>query len=861
MLSKKIVNRAVAFALAAMSTVTGAVSLGDLAVQSRPGEPMEATLQIEDLDLSISPLLVRVAPPSSYLRAGIAWPQEVQTLHLERDKSSASVRVRLVSDEPMKFQSFPLLIELNAGGKVSVRNYQIVAMKDRFEVLEGTVAPSPMGELAQKADAAQMKSGMPVAAQTKKAPAVSSAVAQTAPVSEKTVKSAGDVEKAEKVQTAEKMEKAAAGAAAKTGSAAQKAAETAVEKTVEKASAAKQAGKTAVARKHRAPEIVREYVALNGFDATEPFHVQHHMTLWSVAKLYWPSYRGSTLEQLLVGFRNRNPAAFEKGDPDVLLTGSTLVPPSEEDVFAIDAIKAFHEIHGERTAVPLPTQNLIDAQKISNALAGSVADAQDRERSAGKGEKDIARAGRDTLESGKTLMAESAETMDKVTEPAPGKTEAKEAATEGMSAGEQTPGRDDLGDGVTHDDAADAMTGQIAQGKSVEEAKSLAQEAAEAKPLSAEKPAVETPQAEAGKLSAVEALTEAAQKVGNLNEVVAAAEKETAPAEPTAEAMKGAETLSVEAADKARAAQMPSDEEKARAAVAGMKSDMKALEAQDGAEKAADAPGAAADAKAGAGMSDAKRTDPQKTAEPESLSPAWWGAIVLVLIFLAGWFFKTRHREEAPEEDEAKKGVVLQKDVKPSTPAQLKAVEKTVDEAVKNGTTAGAMGVGSMAYSEELQKELAAEGSAAAQTAGGKLSPAAGRHASTQPWLEGDEEMPPVDPEATLSEEELKAQTARTGELISGVSLNLEDGEKDANDAKAAPKPAKPQVIAAVNNKEQALQAALEAKYNLAKSFVTMGALNEALELLEEVRQRGNPELKARAAELAATIPVQPRRK
>ncbi|GEM_PF-224231 len=860
MLSKKIVNRAVAFALAAMSTVTGAVSLGDLAVQSRPGEPMEATLQIEDLDLSISPLLVRVAPPSSYLRAGIAWPQEVQTLHLERDKSSASVRVRLVSDEPMKFQSFPLLIELNAGGKVSVRNYQIVAMKDRFEVLEGTVAPSPTGALAQKADAARMTSGMPAAAETKTAKAQSGAKAQTASASEKTVKSAGKVEKAEKVQTPEKMEKAAARAAAVTESAAQKAAETAVEKTVEKASAAKQAGKAA-ARKHRAPEIVREYVALNGFDATEPFRVQHHMTLWSVAKLYWPSYRGSTLEQLLVAFRNRNPAAFEKGDPDVLLTGSTLVPPGEEDVFAIDAMTAFREIHGERTAVPPPTQNLIDAQKISNALAGSVADAQDRERSAGHGEKDIERAGRETLESGKTLMAESAETMDKVTEPAPGKTPEDEASDKEKPAAAQTPGRDDLGDGVAHDDAADAMTGQIAQGKSVEEAKSLAQEAAEAKPLSAEKPAVETPQAEAGKLSAVEALTEAAQKAGNLNEVVAAAEKEAAPAEPTAEAMKRAETLSVEAADKAAGAQMPSDEEKARAAVAGMKSDMKALEAQDGAEKAADALGAAADAKAGAGMSDAKRAAPQKAAEPESLSPAWWGAIVLVLIFLAGWFFKTRHREEAPEEGEAKKGVVLQKDVKPSTPAQLKAVEKTVDEAVKNGTTAGAMGVGSMAYSEELQKELAAEGSAAAQTAGGKLSPAAGRHASTQPWLEGDEEMPPVDPEATLSEEELKAQTARTGELISGVSLNLEDGEKDAKDAKAAPKPAKPQVIAAVNNKEQALQAALEAKYNLAKSFVTMGALNEALELLEEVRQRGNPELKARAAELAATIPVQPRRK
>ena len=44
----------------------------------------------------------------------------------------------------------------------------------------------------------------------------------------------------------------------------------------------------------------------------------------------------------------------------------------------------------------------------------------------------------------------------------------------------------------------------------------------------------------------------------------------------------------------------------------------------------------------------------------------------------------------------AKKGqgvVAFQRDVAPAGEAQLKAVEATVDEAVKNGTTAGAMGV------------------------------------------------------------------------------------------------------------------------------------------------------------------------
>ena len=51
MRSNKLLNRAIALALTTMSTLACAVSLGDLTVKSRPGEPMQATLQIEDLDL------------------------------------------------------------------------------------------------------------------------------------------------------------------------------------------------------------------------------------------------------------------------------------------------------------------------------------------------------------------------------------------------------------------------------------------------------------------------------------------------------------------------------------------------------------------------------------------------------------------------------------------------------------------------------------------------------------------------------------------------------------------------------------------------------------------------------------------
>ena len=159
---------------------------------------------------------------------------------------------------------------------------------------------------------------------------------------------------------------------------------------------------------------------------------------------------------------------------------------------------------------------------------------------------------------------------------------------------------------------------------------------------------------------------------------------------------------------------------------------------------------------------------------------------------------------------------------------------KTVDEAVKNGTTAGAMGVGSMAYSEALQKELK-------------------EAKADQPWLDpNDEELPPIDEE--LSSAATAEQSEKAGQVIKSVSLDLDEGEEEEEAGAKDEKGAKEN--APVSNKELALQAALEAKYNLAKSFVGIGALNEALELLDEVRRRGTPEQRERAAELAATIPI-----
>lgn len=703
MRSNKLLNRAIALALTTMSTLACAVSLGDLTVQSRPGEPMQATLQIEDLDLTISPLLVRVAPPSTYLRVGVPWAQPVQDLQLVRDGSQSTIQIKVVGTNPLSVQSFPLLIELNAGGKVSVRNYQIVARDGHFEVLEGAVAPAV-------GTSHPMLSGAPEVQGAKSAPAE-----------------------------------------------AQKPAVQPLSAPAEKATAKP-------AAKHRAPEIVREYVALNGFDATQPFNVQRSMTLWSVAKLYWPSYRGATLEQLLIAFRNHNPEAFVKGNPDELLSGSKLVPPSEKDVFAIDALEAFKEIHGANTAVPPPTQNLIDAQKLSNTLAGKVADAQDRERTEGKTLEDIERAGRAALESGKEVLngKDSAVEASGLQAAA----DANAAQGEGTPSAEAASDKNEEPSRAHNDDAADAA----ATGLSPEEPK-----AEEAKPEEGEK-AQDSAQSEG--VSATETKSEEAAKV---SEEAPKAEEATPAASDSAPSSEAASNATEE-------------------------------------KKAESAPGDAS----------AEKQDAQES------SSYWWAGLGGLILLLLIWFIKTRRRDEEEEEETKPKGVILQSEIKPATAAALSAVEKTVDEAVKNGTTAGAMGVGSMAYSEALQKELK-------------------EAKADQPWLDpNDEELPPIDEE--LSSAATAEQSEKAGQVIKSVSLDLDEGEEEEEAGAKDEKGAKEN--APVSNKELALQAALEAKYNLAKSFVGIGALNEALELLDEVRRRGTPEQRERAAELAATIPI-----
>lgn len=734
---------AAAAALAVFPSLSQAVELGDLKVVSQPGQPLEAVLDVNDVDITISPLLVRVAPPATYLREGVEWPREAQDLKMARMGGEAGkVRVKVVGGQSLS-EGFPLLIEMNAGGKVTVRSYRLDPVNGTFRV--SAAAEMPAAE--PKTAAGREPAAVPAAAS-----------AETAPQSMKAVDKS--VEKA--AETAEKPVEKSAFAAAE---AAPKTTQPIEEK--EKSVKSLEAGKKGGHRTGRyAPNVVREYVALNGFNPNDAFTVQRDMTLWSIAKLYWPSCPGALLEQVAVALTQKNPSAFVDGDPSRIVIGQSLSAPLSDEVFAIDPMEAFRAVHGASAAVPGPTQNLIDAQHRSREAAGETAAAQIAALSRGESVEQVAESGRKALDAWESNQK-------------------KAAAAGAPTAAVNAP--------------AEAAPALHEASESAAPAQPSAEASAEANPPAAE-PVSEAETAAADTGAAAQPTTETDSKT----EVAASSPTESAPAEDAKPAQSAAD------------AQQPAAEEK---------------------------------------------------------RPLISYLLIIVGIAIIASIAWRKRREKAVKEAEeavaaAKKGqgvVAFQRDVAPAGEAQLKAVEATVDEAVKNGTTAGAMGVGAMAYTEAQMKADAQAAAAEAAAATAK------KQVEEQPWLkadDNDQELPPLSDEERESSERTAKQTAgMTAEKLKRVDLNLDaqtpayvpplapepiPTEAAAAPVKAAPapQPADQPAVPVPNEKERARLEAIDAKLNLAKSFIGLDAKKEALELLAEVKKEGSEVQRAAAQRL-----------
>lgn len=719
-----------------------AAMLGEMTVRSVPGEPLDAILTIEDVDLSSTTSMVRVAPPGTYLREGVAWPEQVQDLKLKRDASADNnVTVRVVGSETLGTESFPLLIELNVGGNVTVRQYVLHAENGHFSVT---------------ADLPRRTVTAPSAApETSAAPSVTMAAASDP----KEVK----------------------------------------------------ALKRRLAKKGRyAPSVVRDYVALNGFDSTQPFNVIADMTIWSIAKLYWPVFEGCTMEQLVVGFEEKNPDAFLRDDPSKLVIGSKLTAPTRAEVLAIDPVAAFRRVHGNDTAIPMPTQNLIDAQAMSLETAEKTARAQTEARERGLAPAEVAAAGRAAIEADRAERTQARELMGEErpgTAPAAEPSEPAVTETKTQKPAAQTPA-----------ESASAETTEAATAESSAEA--TAQTTAE--------PAAETTAA-SETAAAEEPGAPAPEELPNPDDAADQSVTQDSLNRPADPAI--AEAAAEQNAE-APAEEKPA-EEVAPAAVEP---------AQDAAKTAEPAPAA---------ESEKAAATEEKKDESSGLSGGVIGVGVLILLLLL-WLLRRKKSDGNEPEPKPEQTVTLSKDIPPSSPAQLKALERTVDEAVKNGTTAGAMGVGAAAFAEEKARdgqETAAEAAPEEPVAEAKTEePAA------QPWLEPDDEMPPVD-----EEERNRTSDKAVSDVVGDLTLELDEPEEKA----PAPEPEAPELPPVAteepvshirSEREVAQTAAIDGKLKLAQAFVGLGALKEARELLAEVREKGTAQQREHAKFLEERI-------
>lgn len=275
---------AAAALLAAIGFSAQAADLGTLSVTSRLNEPLSARLTVNNVDPKVEPLVVRLAPEATYDRIG-KKPLAADTgleLTLE-SKSPWAVRIK--SEKPVTSRDFPLIVELNDGGKLSAKYYRIR--------LEPAVAPAPAA--APKATAqAQTKQAAPSAGKLPSTAAMPSVetkkaepAAKPAPAKRETVKAKPQVKPASAKTTTNKPQ----------------------------------------------------------YTLADPIIVKPGMTMWSIANLLVPRYEGARTEEVLVALIRRNPAAFKNGRISGLKPGARLKEPTQAQVDAVGTDVAWCLVH------------------------------------------------------------------------------------------------------------------------------------------------------------------------------------------------------------------------------------------------------------------------------------------------------------------------------------------------------------------------------------------------------------------------------------------------------------------------------------------------------------------------------------
>jgi pilus assembly protein FimV len=144
-----------------------ALGLGDVHVRSAMGQKLDAEIEFSALTaVEAESLIIRLASPETFVQAGIDYSPLLRSLRFSVEKKSDRQVIRLTSDLVISEPFLNLLIELNAAGNRTVRQYALLL--DPPTIVEAPIVVNPPVSVAQSDSIRTEKAD--VAEETKPAP-------------------------------------------------------------------------------------------------------------------------------------------------------------------------------------------------------------------------------------------------------------------------------------------------------------------------------------------------------------------------------------------------------------------------------------------------------------------------------------------------------------------------------------------------------------------------------------------------------------------------------------------------------------------------------------------------------------------
>ena len=272
-----------------------ALGLGDVVVRSALGQVLDADIDMVVLSAQeAESLSVRLAPAEMFAEAGLDYNLIARSVRLSVEKKAGRTQVHLSSDKVITEPFLMLLIEVNASGNRSVRQYALLLDPPSTQVNAPVVTVPPV---------------LPTLA--------AEPIASTAPVTATTATTAT------------------------TPSAAETAAASKKSKLVKQAEQAKQ-----VREATQVTDVTKEDVALTKAKSsdTQPTTrlVKSGDTLRQIATSVQPS--GATLAQVMLAIVQKNVEAFDQKNIHRMKAGAVLTIPESSVMLSIDAQQAIKQV-------------------------------------------------------------------------------------------------------------------------------------------------------------------------------------------------------------------------------------------------------------------------------------------------------------------------------------------------------------------------------------------------------------------------------------------------------------------------------------------------------------------------------------